>query len=88
MSNKLSSYSFRSLLALFDEQIYSSFSIQKKSYCITSYISWDSIYKYFPNQSAFFQFSHSIIKLLFEKLLKAVLKCVHLLYHVMRTILE
>ena len=30
MSNKLSSYSFRSLLALFDEQIYSSFFKSKK----------------------------------------------------------
>lgn len=70
MSNKLSSYSFRSLLALFDEQIYSSFSIQKKSYCITSYISWDSIYKYFPNQSAFF----SILALYHQTVVREVTK--------------
>lgn len=53
MSNNLSSHSFRSLLALLDEQIYSSFSNQEKNYSITSYISWDSIYKYFSDKSAF-----------------------------------
>lgn len=70
MSNKLSSHSFRSLLALLDEQVYSSFSNQEKNYSITSYISWDTIYKYFPNKNAFF----AILLLYHQTIVKEITK--------------
>lgn len=54
MSNKQEVFNFRSLLALLDEQIYTSFSDQEKNeFSITSFITWDTIRKIFPSKAVF-----------------------------------